>query len=88
MEELEEKHGHHYLHIKIRTITNVKRFLDPLNSIINKAEENIYEKKQKSKTDAVEYSIELFDDTRDDGVLPAIRNNIEWEPTILMYVLA
>ena len=38
-------------------------------------------KKWKSKT---EYNNELFDDTTDDGVLPAIRNNIEWEPAILM----
>ena len=52
--------------------------------IMDKAEENIYYAKREIKDRLVEYIDELFDDTRDDGVLPVIRNNIEQEPPILM----
>ena len=39
---------------------------------------------KKGKDRWVEYINKLFDDTSDDFVLSAIRNNIEWEPPILM----
>ena len=82
--ELEQKHDYHHLHIKIRTITNVKRISDSGNSIMDRAEESIYYEKREIKDRWVEYIDKLFDDTRDSGILPAIRNNIEWDPPILM----
>ena len=83
IEELEQKHDHHYLHIKIRSITNVKDF-QVLEICNGKAEENIYYEKREIKDRWFEYIEKLLDDTRDDGILSAIRNNIEWEPSILM----
>ena len=50
IEELEQKHEYHYLHIKIKTTTNVKRFLDSRNSIMDKAEEISTMNNKKSKT--------------------------------------
>ena len=49
LEEIEEKHDCHHLYINIRTMTNIKIFSDSGNSIMVKADENIYYEKRKIK---------------------------------------